>query len=92
MLDRTLEEQKINAIKQILATPQVQSYHDLKTRQSGGTNFVEVHLVFDPNISLLNAHQIADSIECAIQNLEGKWEVITHLDPYDDGGTICNIC
>lgn len=92
LLDRTLAEQKVKDIKQILTSSKVQSYHDLKTRQSGEINFVEVHLVFDPNISLLDAHQIADSIECAIRNLEGKWEIITHLDPYDDGGVICNIC
>lgn len=93
LLDRTLDAQKIDSIKQIIASAsQVQSYHDLKTRQSGETNFVEVHLVFDPQISLLDAHQVADSIEHAIQNLEGKWEIITHLDPYDDEGAICNIC
>ncbi|TLD85512.1 cation diffusion facilitator family transporter [Helicobacter sp. MIT 05-5294] len=93
LLDRTLEEQKVNAIKQILdSAPKIQSYHDLKTRQSGEINFVEVHLVFDPNISLLDAHQASDFVECSIRNLEGKWEIITHLDPYDDEGTICNIC
>ncbi|WP_297810857.1 cation diffusion facilitator family transporter [uncultured Helicobacter sp.] len=92
LLDKALDENKINSIKQILAkAPQVQSYHDLKTRQSGETNFVEVHLVFSPNISLLEAHKVADSIECAIYNLEGKWEIITHLDPYDDEGVVCSI-
>ncbi|MDE5926130.1 MAG: cation diffusion facilitator family transporter [Helicobacter sp.] len=92
LLDKALEKQKVESVKQIIASaPQVQSYHDLKTRQSGETNLVEVHLVFDPNISLLDAHRVADSIECAIQNLEGKWEIITHLDPYDDEGAVCNI-
>lgn len=92
LLDKALDEQKINSIKQILnSAPQVQSYHDLKTRQSGETNFVEVHLVFDPNISLLEAHKVADKVECTIQNLEGKWEIITHLDPYDDEGAVCSI-
>ncbi|TLD83580.1 cation transporter [Helicobacter sp. MIT 11-5569] len=93
LLDRALDDEKLNAIKEILdSEKQVESYHDLKTRQSGNTNFVEVHLVFNSRILLRDAHDIADSIECKIQSLEGNWIVITHLDPYDDEGSqACSI-
>ena len=69
----------------------IASYHDLKTRQSGDINFIEVHLVFNDTILLKDAHDVADSIECKIQSLEGKWIVITHLDPYDDEAHVCSI-
>ena len=86
LLDRALEQDKLDAIFRVLdSAEEVTSYHDLKTRQSGGVNFVEVHLVFNPTMLLKDAHDIADSIECQIRNLEGKWVVITHLDPCDDG-------
>ncbi|WP_279128598.1 cation diffusion facilitator family transporter [Helicobacter winghamensis] len=93
LLDRALDDDKQDEIKAILdSTKEVQSYHDLKTRQSGDTYFVEVHLVFSPEILLRDAHSIADAIECKIQNLKGNWVVITHLDPYDDeGASACSI-
>ncbi|MBX7491364.1 cation diffusion facilitator family transporter [Helicobacter sp. Faydin-H64] len=93
LLDRALDNDKQNAIKAILdSAKEVKSYHDLKTRQSGDVYFVEVHLVFNPEILLREAHAVADSIECKIQNLQGNWIVITHLDPYDDeGAQACSI-
>lgn len=85
LLDRALDEEKLKAIKKILdSAKEVQSYHDLKTRQSGETHFVEVHLVFNQQILLKDAHSVADAIEHQIKNLEGSWVVITHLDPYND--------
>ena len=63
----------------------IQSYHDLKTRQSVETYFVEVNLVFIPDINLIKAYDIADTIENSIKALRGNWIIITHLDPHDDG-------
>lgn len=88
LLDRALDDEKLTAIKEILdSATEVKSYHDLKTRQSGDTHFVEVHLVFSPDILLKDAHAVADMLECKIQNLQEQWQwqwvVITHLDPYE---------
>ena len=92
LLDRALDEEKLQKVREVLeSNVRIASYHDLKTRQSGDTNFVEVHLVFNDTILLKDAHDVADSIECKIQSLEGKWIVITHLDPYDDEAHICSI-
>ncbi|ETD26539.1 cation diffusion facilitator family transporter [Helicobacter canis] len=89
LLDHALEDEKQAAIKAILAsTKEIKGYHDLKTRQSGGLHFVEVHLEFSPEILLKDAHAVADSIEWQIKSLQvagqGSWEVITHLDPYEE--------
>lgn len=86
LLDEALDDDILDSIKTILdSNKDIQSYHDLKTRQSGETYFVEVHLVFNPDISLLKAHDIADTIENSIKALRGNWIIITHLDPHDDG-------
>ena len=39
-----------------------------------------------PDISLLEAHRISDSIEDKIRELdkESNWSITVHLDPYDD--------
>jgi len=87
LLDAALDEDTVEKIKQIIEDEKmVNDYHYLKTRKSGNTNFVDVHLVFDTDISLLEAHRAADRVEDAIKdiNTRDEWIITTHLDPYDD--------
>lgn len=87
LLDRAISEEFHNKITTILdSNKHITSYHELKSRISGDTIFLEYHLVFDSNISLLKAHSISDEIESNIEHIsaEYKWVILTHLDPYDD--------
>lgn len=87
LLDVALDKEIVEGIKDIIiSTNGVTDYHFLKTRRSGKTNFVDVHVVMTPDISLLEAHRIADTIEDKIKQLdkESKWSITIHLDPYDD--------
>ncbi len=87
LLDVALEKDIVEKIKDIILTENgVTNYHFLKTRRSGKTNFVDVHIVLTPDLSLLKAHEISDSIESKIKELdkESNWDITIHLDPYDD--------
>ncbi|BCD68253.1 cation diffusion facilitator family transporter [Nitratiruptor sp. YY09-18] len=87
LLDVSLEDETVEKIKKVITSqPEVTNYHYLKTRRSGDTNFVDVHVVFTPEISLLDAHAVSDRIEDAIKKLDpnSKWHITIHLDPYDD--------
>ena len=87
LLDAALDEEIVKSIKNIIDEESaVNDYHFLKTRKSGNTNFVDVHLVFDTDISLLEAHRAADRVEDNIRELSksDEWVINTHLDPYDD--------
>ncbi|MRJ02152.1 MAG: cation transporter [Epsilonproteobacteria bacterium] len=87
LLDVSLDEGLVERIKEIIeGQPEVTSYHFLKTRRSGDTNFVDVHLVFTPQIPLVEAHTVSDRIEEEIKKLdpESQWQFTIHLDPYDD--------
>lgn len=87
LLDASLDKKIVENIENIIKEEKsVNDFHFLKTRRSGNTNFVDVHLVFDPSISLLNAHRAADRVEDKIReiNKEDEWIINTHLDPYDD--------
>ncbi len=87
LLDVALEEEIVEGIKKIISSqPEVTGYHYLKTRRSGNTNFVDVHVVFTPEISLMDAHRVSDKIEEEIKKLDPKseWYIVIHLDPYDD--------
>jgi cation diffusion facilitator family transporter len=87
LLDKALDGKTVANIGEIISNhPEVTSYHWLKTRTDGSTNFVEFHMVLRPNMLLLEAHRIADEIEDKIMALESKkkWVITPHFDPYDD--------
>ena len=87
LLDRALNGEIVASIGEIISNhPEVTSYHWLKTRTDGSTNFVAFHMVLRPNMLLLEAHRIADQIEDQILllNTNKKWVITPHFDPYDD--------
>lgn len=87
LLDVSLENDEILKIEEIIKNfEKVQDFHELKTRQSGDLKLVNAHLVFDKNISLLEAHSISHQIEEKIKllNKKNKRSILFHLDPYDD--------
>jgi len=87
LLDHALEGEMVASIGEIISKhPEVTSYHWLKTRTDGTTNFVEFHMVLRPNMLLLEAHRIADEVEDQIFLLDKKkkWIITPHFDPYDD--------
>jgi cation diffusion facilitator family transporter len=88
LLDIALPNEKIQQIIDvILKTEQVTNYHFLQTREAGSNIFISVHIVFNLDISLYEAHSIADNIEQNIKNIfseDKKVDVLIHMDPYDD--------
>ena len=87
LLDRALECEMVATIDEIISQhPEVTSYHWLRTRTDGSTNYVEFHMVLRPNMLLLEAHRIADEVEDKIFLLDKrkKWVITPHFDPYDD--------
>ncbi|WP_456391434.1 cation diffusion facilitator family transporter [Nitratifractor sp.] len=87
LLDRSLDSDKVAKIGEIIGNhPKVNGYHWLKTRTDGTHNFVEFHLVLSPEMTLEEAHHIAEEIECKIASLDPNkgWVITPHFDPYDD--------
>ena len=87
LLDKALDGKMVASIGEIISThPEVTSYHWLKTRTDGTTNFVEFHMVLRPDMPLLEAHRIAEEVEDRIMELDHKrrWMITPHFDPYDD--------
>ncbi len=87
LMDRSLEAELVEQIREIASThsPLISGMHELKTRRAGDTHFVEFHLVFDEDITLGEAHGVADEIEMRIRTLRSaRWVINIHLDPRDD--------
>ena len=55
--------------------------HDLRTRRSGQTQFIEFHLELDGDMPVSRAHDVVDRIEVALQRLYPAAEVIIHQEP-----------
>ncbi len=87
LLDVSLPKKEVEQIIEIVKKDhRITGFHYLKTRYAGKYKFVEMHVVLVPDMQLLQAHRIADSIEDKIKKIdpESKWHVLIHLDPYDD--------
>jgi len=88
LMDHELPEDQRERIKAIVrAHPAVRDLHDLRTRTSGTTRFIQMHVELDPQTSLVGAHRKGDEIEAAIRRDFPDAEIILHLDPhgFDDG-------
>jgi cation diffusion facilitator family transporter len=57
------------------------SYHNLRHRNLGDTNWVEFHLVFPAGVLLSDAHRVATEIEETLEaNIPAGAKVTTHLE------------
>lgn len=82
LMDRELSEEIQQQLQDIaLGHPQVRGVHDLRTRQSGQQQFIQIHLELDDLLSLLTAHSIADQVEQAMCTAFPDADIIVHLDP-----------
>ncbi|MGL4516762.1 MAG: cation transporter dimerization domain-containing protein, partial [Shewanella sp.] len=82
LFDRELDDvtrQKITRIGDV--EPHVHGLHDLRTRQAGKTVFIQFHLELDGNLSLNEAHGIADATGRRVKAAFEDAEVIIHQDP-----------
>lgn len=82
LLDRELDEEERAIISNcVIAQQGVLGMHDLRTRQSGYTKFVQMHVELPDKMPLIQAHEIADAVEEAVIEAIPNAEVIVHLDP-----------
>lgn len=82
LLDRELDDETRDKITDIaINDPQVKGIHDLRTRESGKTMFIQFHLELDGALSLEQAHQIAVATSARIRQEFVEAEVIIHQDP-----------
>ena len=82
LMDREFPDEDRGRIKALcLAHPDVQSMHDLRTRSAGHSGFIQLHLVIDPDVTLIRAHDISDAVEAEIRAAFPNADVIIHQDP-----------
>lgn len=67
-----------------LAHHEVRGVHELRTRQSGQTPFIQLHIELDGYMPLSKAHHIGDEVEDMIKTAMPGADVLIHQDAGDD--------
>lgn len=64
------------------AVPGVRNIHALKTRRNGVSYIIDAHILVDPQISVVESHEIASQVENALSSRYGKeTQVNIHVEP-----------
>ena len=85
LLDRELPVEVRDVIAAVVGEhEQALGFHDLRTRQSGRTWFIQLHVDMDENLRLRQAHDLGERIREDILKHYPAAEVIIHHDPVPD--------
>jgi len=85
LMDRELPSDERRRVLDIVrGDPDVRGVHELRTRSSGLTKFIQLHVVLDPALTLAAAHAISDRIQTALRQAFPQAEIILHVDGWDD--------
>lgn len=82
LLDSSLPAHETDRLRAALESdPRVLGYHRVRARRSGSHRHIDLHLLFDPEMSLRDAHALAEEVEDRIRASLPNVSVITHLEP-----------
>jgi len=84
LIDRRVSDEEIAKIKAFLtAETRIISFHRLRSRLSGAVRLIDVHIVVPRDLSVVDAHAIADDIEQQLGASLAPADVVVHVDPFD---------
>lgn len=82
LMDHELSDAERKQIRELVSQhPQAYGMHDLRTRKSGTTVFIQLHLELNDTLTLLDAHTISDQVEATLMAVYPHAEIIIHEDP-----------
>jgi ferrous-iron efflux pump FieF len=82
LMDRELPDGERRRIEEIVRSHvEVSDLHDLRTRMSGQTRFIQLHLEMPGELTLMRAHRIAEEVQHELEAAFPDSEVIIHEDP-----------
>jgi ferrous-iron efflux pump FieF len=83
LMDRELPDDQRQRIREAAHSHgQVRGIHDLRTRRSGHDIFIQMHLELDDELTLFDAHGIADEVEARIREIHPEADILIHTDPH----------
>ncbi len=82
LLDKELPDERRQEILDLINEhPEVEGAHDLRTRLSGRTVYIQVHIELEDHMPLLQSHKISDEVEEALLKRFPTADIVIHQDP-----------
>ncbi|UCE28436.1 MAG: cation transporter [Candidatus Coatesbacteria bacterium] len=90
-LDESLPKSEVETIETIIRNKRrlFAGFHKLRTRRSGGKRHADLHLVTCPDMTVAQAHEIADGLESEITGTFPEADVVVHVEPCDGDLPAC---
>lgn len=77
------DEEELENIRQIISQiDRIQEIRDIKARSHGVLSYIDVTVAVNPELNVIESHEISDDIERKLQNHLGEVETIVHIEPY----------
>lgn len=83
LLEASLDSETYKIIEEILiSTEGVLGFHELKTRKIGNAMAADVHIEVDPDLNIVDAHEISTQVEDKLKEICGKnGHFSIHVEP-----------
>lgn len=82
LMDREWHEDRRQAfVKRAATHPELSRMHDLRTRTSGGRDFVQFHVDLPGKMTIEEAHEIIHRVEMDLAKAFPGTEILIHIDP-----------
>ncbi|MDO9540340.1 MAG: cation diffusion facilitator family transporter [Methanocalculus sp.] len=93
LLDTRLPEDEVGRIREILIAhcTEYVNFHGLRTRRSGPERFIEFHVMFDQDVLLSTAHDLADHLEADLKLEFPKSHITIHMEPCHEACDECGV-
>ncbi|HVT14069.1 MAG TPA: cation diffusion facilitator family transporter [Fimbriimonadaceae bacterium] len=85
LIDRRLPDNEVELIRAIVAKHDgILGCHRLRSRLSGSERYIDMHIVVPNQLTVVEAHELADRLEKHIAEALEPAQVVIHVDPYDE--------
>lgn len=83
VMDEALPDEDLREIAAVIEAHkgEIRGYHRLRTRKAGSARHVDMHLLFEGESSVHQAHEVADAISDDIQHRLPGAVVVIHVEP-----------
>ena len=81
--ERAVDSDTMAQIEQTIASEhRIRDWHKLRTRSAGREIFMDLHILVDPQLSITEAHEIADSLEQSMHaKIARPLNIMVHVEP-----------
>jgi len=86
LLDETLPPEELEEIRRCVKEHRgdlISGYHKLRARRAGSRRHIDLHITVDENLTVAQAHDIAEHIAADIRDCLPNSDVLVHIEPHE---------